>query len=75
MNSIIACNIRLVVRSVKITQITAGINIVLACCRSNLLLLSPRREGEAGRHTFLCSIACRSFCGRNTAEKTYNNIP
>lgn len=65
-SSIIACNTRLVVSSVKITQITVVINSVLACsCRSNVLFLSLhlglRREGEAGGHKFQRCLSCRSF--------------
>lgn len=41
---------------IVLTQITLEINTVLACCRSSLLLLSPRRKGIAGRHTFRLSI-------------------
>lgn len=76
MNTIIACNTRLVDRSVKITQLTVEINIVLACCRSNLLLLSPKREGEAGGYKFpRSSLVDLSSCGHRTRENTFHNIP
>lgn len=45
MNCIIVCNIRLVIGSVKITQIKVELNIVLACCWNNLTFPMPRWDG------------------------------
>lgn len=66
MNSIIAYNTRLDVSSVNITQITVEINIVLACFRTNLLLLSPKREVEAGGHKYSCSFTCVGVAPQKT---------
>lgn len=55
---------------IVLTQITLEINTVLACCRSSLLLLSPRREGIAGRHTFRLSI----FVGAGASWKKTHSI-